>query len=680
MSCLRKLAAGASQGEHAADMASPRGATMTTDVAPVDLARVTEQLKAAGLAEVVGPIPWEGCPGSHMWKISRCAFNESHLGSAAVIQFPSGVMHYTCFHDSCGENKWRELVALHPDLSVLSRRKGKVKKNKAATPPTKGLAGLESLSEDGVARLLEEELEDELRYSPLLEKWLHWDGKRWVEDRLLHVEKKLDEQIRDVIEAAQVHIETDGVSAFINKCRTARFRNDVLRLARSKMVFDVGLLDTNPWLLNVQNGVVDLRSGELLPHSPSFAIGKLAKFSYDPEASAPRFLQFIEEVTCGDEETARSLQTALGYALTGSTKSQVLFILLGEGSNGKSTLLELQRELMGDYSQVAASDLITDRNPTQHPTNLASLEGARFVIVSEIPMNARLDTAKVKSLTGGDTISVRLMYQDFHPMTVVFKLFIAANHLPRITDNSEGMWRRVVIVEFRAEFKGKTCDPDLKEKLLQEAPGILNWLLEGVRMWVRDGVTQSEASLATRDSYREGEDLVGRFIQECLREDRGQNLPSGMAYKAFLDWVHERREQGMNQNTFGRELTKHALHRKKIGGQSFLLDHSLKASAVIITNIQVDGDDEESGKVVPLKRAVGDGVSLSKQQTIEPGGVVVDVEWGDPSLMVEVQETPREQSSTPGDFCCPNSLTSLDDEFEERINADIQRALANDNS
>ena len=555
-------------------------------------------------------------------------------------------MHFKCFHNSCSGYKWNDVVGLLPELAGLERRNRKATSG-ADQQASDSHAGLESLTEDGVARLLEEALGGELRYSPAWKSWLRWDGRRWVLDGLHHAQRKLDGLIRNVIADLQALNAADP--AFIKKCRSARFRTDVLRLAESKMVYDITLLDADPWLLNVQNCVLDLRSGDVLPHSPQFDLGKLARFTYDPAAKAKRFLEFIDQVTAGDRDLARQLQTALGYALTGSTKSHVAFFLIGEGSNGKSTLLELVMELLGDYAQVSPASLLTEQARESHPTVLANLEGSRFAVVNEIPMNARIDSARFKSLTGGDTIPVHLMYKDFHPMTPRFKLFIATNHLPRIADNSDGMWRRVVVIPFNVKFVGDACDQDLKDKLVQEGAGILNWLLEGVRAWQAGGIIQTQNSKVARETYRQGEDLVGQFIDERLQEAPGQRLLSAVVYKLFQDWAGQGREQVMNSNAFGRALTAHSLVREKIGGISYLMERSLKIMANRDIEVELLGEDEDPEghyqptNVVPLQRAAGDGSSTPEpgfKTSGCPSGTGTDdsddADFGDPVEMAEI--------------------------------------------
>jgi putative DNA primase/helicase len=237
-------------------------------------------------------------------------------------------------------------------------------------------------------------------------------------------------------------------------------------------------LDTDHWLLNCLNGTLDLKSGNLRPHSPDDLITKLAPTDFDPDATSPLWRGFIEKVTKGDPDLAGFIQRACGYATTGDVSEQCLFFLFGGGENGKTTLLEVAGDILGDYAVDIRSDLLIVKPSEDHPTAFTDLEGKRFVRTSETEDGKRLAESLVKSLTGGDTIKARKMRRDFYSFSPSFKFFVAANHKPIIRGTDHGIWRRMHLIPFTHNFAD---DPDkvldCKATLAGERAGILAWFV-----------------------------------------------------------------------------------------------------------------------------------------------------------------------------------------------------------
>ena len=215
---------------------------------------------------------------------------------------------------------------------------------------------------------------------------------------------------------------------------------------------------------------------------------KLVPAKFDPDAACPTWERFLDEVFDGDKDVIGFVQRFAGYSLSGSVKEQMFVFCHGSGSNGKSTMLDVLRNLSGDYGIHIATSIITMNRHDQHPTGLTDLRGSRMVTTIETEKGHKLAESLVKSLTGGDRIRARRMRQDFVEFSPTHKLWVAGNELPRITGTDYGIWRRIALVPFLQEFKDERKDGDLPDKLAREFDGILAWLVRGCLEWQRDGL------------------------------------------------------------------------------------------------------------------------------------------------------------------------------------------------
>jgi len=415
--------------------------------------------------------------------------------------------------------------------------------------------------------------------------WLAFDGKRWAE-RADHIAveeaKALSDQLWRELAGLDAAARTAKVVGFVESTSTKKRIDAVLGLARTEPGINVSQaeFDAHPWLLNVENGVLDLRAGELLPHDPDLRLTQLAAVAYDPDARSELWERFMHEVTCGDEDIERFVQQAFGLALTGDVSDEVLICHNGGGCNGKSTALEAVAAMLGDYAAVAPPGLFTARNFDSHPTEVAAMHGKRFVTAIEQEANRALREALVKSLTGGDTIRTRRMREDFWEMKPTWHIHIAYNRAPRLSGTDDGIRRRLRVVPWAASFKDR---PDLtvKERLVGpgERAGILAWCLEGLRLRLAAGRLESpQAVMIATDDYIDDEDLVGRFVADCCTTDD----PRGEAeiretLQAFRRWMQadgtpRHVVDGYTANMLGRELARrgfrkhrpdHGVHRKR---------------------------------------------------------------------------------------------------------------------
>jgi putative DNA primase/helicase len=325
-------------------------------------------------------------------------------------------------------------------------------------------------------------------------------------------------------------------------------------------------LDAGSWLLNVENGTLDLRTGELRPHRRDDLITKIAAVDHDSRATCPTWLAFLDRVLGGSQELAAFLQRAIGYSLTGEATEQVLFLLYGTGANGKSTFLETARALLGEYAIQASFDTFLAKQDVSREHALARLRGARFVSGSEAEAGARLNEVLVKTLTGGDAVTARFLYREFFEYEPRFKVFLAANHKPTIKGSDHAIWRRIRLVPFTVTIPEQERDPKLREKLRAELPGILNWALEGCLAWQREGLGEPPEVKDATAEYREDMDTLAPFITERCETFPDSRGGSTELYKAYATWSGANGEKPMSQTSFSLRLNERGFERKRSGG------------------------------------------------------------------------------------------------------------------
>lgn len=289
-------------------------------------------------------------------------------------------------------------------------------------------------------------------------------------------------------------------------------------------------------LLNVRNGTLNLRTGELHPHSATQLITRLVDVDYSPKATAPRFMKFIERIL-PDRELRDFVKRALGYSATGSVGEQVLFFAFGDGSNGKSVLLKTVNDLLSGYAQTAAPELLMTQQHSAHPEEIAELQGARMVLTSEVPKGSSWNEARVKALTGGDRISARRMYQSRESFDPTFKIWVLANPKPHVRGTDHAIWRRFMLIPFEQKIEGSEVDTQLAQKLRAEWQGILTWLVEGAREWHQGGLQAPRAVREALNEYRSSEDTVAQFLEECCERVASGRVSLSDAFARYCQWT-----------------------------------------------------------------------------------------------------------------------------------------------
>jgi putative DNA primase/helicase len=398
---------------------------------------------------------------------------------------------------------------------------------------------------------------DDLRYLHVWGKWLVWDDRRWAVDETGEVDRRAKEAVRSIWHEAAGCDDPDDRQA-LTKHAAASESNSRIRAMIERARAEEGVairitdIDTNPWLLTVKNGTIDLRTGELRGHRRDDHVTKLIDIEADTNATCPRWLAFLHRVLDGNEELLQFLQRAIGYSLTGHTTEQVLFFLHGAGSNGKSTFLEILRALLGEYAIQADFATFLERSADGPRNDVARLFGARVVTSSEVGEGRRLNESLVKTLTGGDVIAARYLYAEAFEFKPTFKLWFAANHKPVIRGTDDAIWRRIRLIPFTVQIGDAEKDIELASRLKAELPGILAWAVEGCQRWLEHGLGCPEIVKLATNTYREESDELGDFLEEHCEIRPDATVTASVLYEAYARWAGKR---AVSQTMFGRQLT-----------------------------------------------------------------------------------------------------------------------------
>lgn len=464
---------------------------------------------------------------------------------------------------------WAE-AQIQRDFALEAKLEKEANAAVEATPkpddPTQHLVNLTDL---GNSRRLARRYGENLRFCVLWNAWMLWDGTRWVRDARGVVVRAAAYTVLAIrAEVASVQGSDEdaaeqrkAILAWSVRSESSVRINSMIELARShdKIAVLPDAFDRDPCRINFPNGTFDVRFGGTYAHRRAHMITKCAGAPYDPCERAPRWERFLSEIMCGDAECVSFLQRAVGYSLLGDTSEHVMFVLHGCGANGKSVFLETLLHAFGDYASTTpfetflASDQGSKGSGAANPS-LASLVGRRLVVASEVSDGRRLDEGTVKSVTGGDAIRVRDLYEKEFTYTPAFKLWLACNHKPQIRGTDDGIWRRIRLIPFEAKFSGASKDLKLLDKLKAEASGILAWAIRGAMEWRKTGLRPPDSVTKATDDYRAESDKLGSFLEECCEVHPGDNnyrVQASSLFDAYQKWSKTREERPLNATSFG---------------------------------------------------------------------------------------------------------------------------------
>lgn len=421
-----------------------------------------------------------------------------------------------------------------------------------------------SYDDTGNAERLKDLFGENIRYNYTSKSWMYYDGKRWRHDDIGRM-KILADKVVNNMKNEKLFL-ADGVDQEdMEKYRYRHWKDSRNHNKKVNMMKECEHLlpvtnetfDNDFDLFNVQNGFINLKAGQLIDHERSNFFTKISNVEYTDKADCPKWDEFLNDIFLGNQELVRFIQRAVGYSLSGHTSEQVLFVLYGNGRNGKSVFLDILNEVFGNYStNIQPQAIMASKNQSDASPEIAKLDGARLVTTTEPNEGERFDEGLLKQLTGGDRVSARKLYENEFEFTPQFKLWMATNHKPYVRGRDEGIWRRFIIIPFDKQIPIHEIDRDLTNKLKRELPAIMRWCVDGFLEWQRIGLAEPAIIKEQREEYRVEMDSISTFIEECCEVDYKFKIAAGELFNAYDNWAKRNNQHRMTNVKFATEVLK----------------------------------------------------------------------------------------------------------------------------
>lgn len=391
--------------------------------------------------------------------------------------------------------------------------------------------------------------------------WTRWTGSIWAPDQDGGVER-LAKAVGAKL--ANSSGSDEATQKWGWRSQSATSIRSMIHLAKSELGITVSAkeFDTKLDELNTPTGVVNLTTGEMRASDRLDYLTKRTSIGFDPSAECPRWLKFLDEIF-DDPDLVAFVQRLCGYIATGLTREHIAVFASGAGRNGKSTFFNAITEALGDYSTNTSTDTFMQRQSGAMTNDLARLNGARLVLANEGNRGQRLDTARMKGMTGGDPITARFLHQEYVTFSPTFTPVIISNHMPEIDANDPAIWERMVIIPFKRSFDKTERDQELPQKLEAERPGILRWIVEGAVEWHKVGLGQPAAIASAVSGYRNDMDTIGAFLADNCILSPTSECAATLLYRDFESYSRDLGVRIPKQMEFGLELTKRGIGTRK---------------------------------------------------------------------------------------------------------------------
>ena len=416
---------------------------------------------------------------------------------------------------------------------------------------------------------------ENVRYCYTEKKWYFYNSMRWSVDNLGVILRMADKCVEAMKAEAKLYLQADEESggdmakAFekhIKSSRSNKSKKAMLNEIEHHLPILPIQMDRYKMALNTPSGIINLKNGDVKAHNPEYYFTKITSVDCAEAADCPRWLAFLNDIFAGDKDLIRYIQKAVGYSLTGSTAEQCAFFLYGTGRNGKSTFIDVIRDVLGDYAANIQPETIMVKSSQSNAINsdIARLKGARLVTSVEPNEGVRLNEGLLKQLTGDDTVTARKLYSEEFEFKPEFKLWMATNHKPIIRGTDTGIWRRIHMIPFDVQIPEDKVDKNLTHKLKAEMTGIFKWCIDGCLMWQREGLQMPAAVLKSVREYRREMDVISAFIEDkCTLEGTVQ---ASTLYAAYVSWADSNNEYCMSNTKFSTELAKRF---EKVRGKNY---------------------------------------------------------------------------------------------------------------
>jgi P4 family phage/plasmid primase-like protien len=508
-----------------------------------------------------------------------CPFDSAHAGSSvAFFQNAEGAIKFRCEHNGCSGRTWADVRKLkEPDYDSNRRQPS------YSSPPLSSDNGnghhselsipaeyaLDHLTTDvGNAERFVRQFRETVKYNSKRKMWLLWEGTHWAWDDNVQILVKAQETVRSIYTEAAAHdnkIFREALASWAKSSESNMRISAMLAQAKAHVPIELNELDRDGYLLNCQNGTIDLRTGQLMPHRKDDLITVMVPITYDPTAQCPKWLAFLQYITALDTALQNYFQIAVGYTLTGEVKEQIFFDCYGEqGNNGKTTFLTVLRSLAGDYGTAVPIDLFLHNNRSNaaqgHTESLANIQGKRFIMPSELEKRARLAMGLLKTLTGNDK-GIKASRKGEHEIefTPIGKIWLFGNYKPIVTETGNSFWRRLKLLPFNVTVPADKIDKNLPADLQQELSGILNWAIAGCLAWQKNGFSECDAVTDATKKYREESDEVVLFIKDACELGVGYFASKKAMKDAYVQWCDDNGHYPVRASDFS-----HALEDKHV--------------------------------------------------------------------------------------------------------------------
>ncbi len=454
-------------------------------------------------------------------------------------------------------------------------------------------AEVENCTDVGNAKRLARMYGADLRFSKKIKDWLVWDGKRWGDDELLKVNEKAQATARSIYDEAKNAQDSEQRKALAKHAAASEStmkQSAMLKEARSLLAVQLNQFDAEPYLLNCNNGTLNLSTKTWHAHTREHYLTRLAPVDFIADAQCPVILKVFRRMFNGDDEMISFIQRVIGSSLIGERKKRQMFILHGAPDTGKTLILELLRIMLGRMDDggyagsVETKTLMVNRFDSGSSADIASLRGARFVTASESAKSQRLNEVLIKKLMGGDIEKARRLYENHFEFVPEFKLWLATNFTPDVSAEDDALWGRIALVPFTQVIPtSEQVELDkLLKQLRSELPGLLRWAVEGCYEYMRRGLRAPRIVMVATEQYREDMDIIGEFINDkCVLGAKHQIL-SSVLYSIFSGWLLNSGEPEMKQKRFTQQLqiTKGVTTSREAGtGRKLLNGINLRRSA-----------------------------------------------------------------------------------------------------
>ena len=422
---------------------------------------------------------------------------------------------------------------------------------------------LDDMTDAGAAKLLSDVFSDTLVYTSEF-GWCYYNGKVWetghgeaafqcaisitqaileaAHEWIASVEQEIEDNGYEGETAKRLRSEPQKLMRYALNSRRAFAIKSILEIAKPLMLVDRTEFDRHPWILNTPLCLIDLRTGERITHSPDYMCTQITEVTPDVTGEGLLWEKMLDEVFLNDKELIHFVQMHMGSALVGKVFNENLLIANGTGANGKSTFFGVISKVLGSYSMSVDPELLMSSRPSEQQVGMAMLHGKRFTIAQETAEGRRFDGAMLKRLVSTDELVAKKLYHNPFNFIPTHTLVLSTNHLPRVTSNDKGTWRRLVVVPFNATIAEKDTITDYMGLLYEQCgQNILQWCVDGARMFYEAGCVIKNKPTAVDTAikeYRDNEDWLSQFLGECVEasENVAEVLPHSTLYSTYQAW------------------------------------------------------------------------------------------------------------------------------------------------